>query len=133
MIAAFGDFDVGEMPRRGEDARRQVVVQVRLERARSGSHAFAERHDLVEFVGADERVDFRQICLDIAAVALHQAAGDDQLLRAAGLLVLGHLENGVDGFLLGGVDETAGVDDEDVGLVGMGSQFVALARRAGPS
>ncbi len=55
----------------------------------------------VEFVGADERVHFRHFLADVAAIALHQAAGDDQLLRAADLLVFGHLEDGVDRFLLG--------------------------------
>jgi hypothetical protein len=39
---------------------------------------------------------------------------------AVGDLVLDHLEDGVDGFLLGGVDERTGVDDEDVGVFGAG-------------
>ena len=30
----------------------------------------------------------------------------------------GHFEDGVDGLLLGGVDEGAGVDDEDFGVFG---------------
>ena len=63
---------------------------------------------------------------DIAAVAFHQAAGDDQLAGAADFLVLGHLQDGVDRFLLGGVDEAAGVDHQDVGLIGMGGQLVAF-------
>ena len=57
--------------------------------------------------------------LDIAAIALHQAAGDNQLLRAADPLVLRHFQDRVDGFLLGGIDETTGVDDQDFGLIGM--------------
>jgi hypothetical protein len=32
--------------------------------------------------------------------------------------VLDHLEDGVDGLLLGGVDEAAGVDDDDLGVFG---------------
>ena len=39
--------------------------------------------------------------------------------------VVGHFQDSVDGFLLGGVDEAAGVDDEDVGLVGMGGELMA--------
>ena len=46
MIAAFGDLDVGGMPRRGEDARRQIVIEIRLERVALGCQAFAERGDL---------------------------------------------------------------------------------------
>ena len=41
--------------------------------------------------------------------------------------VAGHFEDGVDGFLLGCVDEAAGVDDEDVGLFGPGGQACAAA------
>ena len=45
----------------------------------------------------------------------------------AGGLVAGHFEDGVDGFLLGGVDEAAGVDDEDFGLFGVGGEARAGA------
>ena len=45
-------------------------------------------------------------------------------MARAHLLVLGHLEDGVDGFLLGGVNETAGVDYKHIGLIGMRSEFM---------
>ena len=64
--------------------------------------------------------------MDLVAVALDQASGDDQLLGAADLLVLGHFENGVDGFLFCGIDEAAGVDDEDVGLIRMRRQLMPV-------
>jgi len=41
--------------------------------------------------------------------------------------VAGHLENGVDGLLLGGVDEGTGVDDEDFGFFRMGGEAGAGA------
>ena len=85
-------------------------------------------NDAVDFVGADDRVHFGHFRANVAAVALDQAAGDDQALRAAGLLVLGHLEDGVDRFLLGGVDEAARVDDDDVGLLRVRRQLVAAGR-----
>jgi hypothetical protein len=37
--------------------------------------------------------------------------------------VLDHLEDGVDGLLLGGVDEAAGVDDDDLGVFGSGCEL----------
>ena len=37
--------------------------------------------------------------------------------------MLDHLEDGVDGLLLGGVDEGAGVDDDDLGVFGSGGEF----------
>jgi hypothetical protein len=46
--------------------------------------------------------------------------------------VLDHLEDGVDGLLLGGVDEAAGVDDEDLGVFGVRGELGA-AGGAGPS
>ena len=32
MIATLGDFDVGVVARRGQNARREVVIEVRLQR-----------------------------------------------------------------------------------------------------
>jgi hypothetical protein len=37
--------------------------------------------------------------------------------------VLDHLEDGVDGLLLGGVDEAAGVNDDDLGIFGARGEF----------
>ncbi len=62
---------------------------------------------------------------DIVAIALHHASRHDQLLRAAGFFVLGHLENGVDGFLLGRIDEAAGVDYQHVGVARLWRELVA--------
>ncbi len=75
--------------------------------------------DRFQLAGADDGVDFRNVLPDFVAVALDQAAGDDEFLRRAGGLVAGHLEDGVDRLLLGGVDKLAGIDDEDLGLFGM--------------
>jgi hypothetical protein len=36
--------------------------------------------------------------------------------------VAGHFEDGVYGFLLGVVNEAAGVDNEDIGFIGMGGE-----------
>ena len=58
-------------------SRREVVVEVRLDRVRGGVQAFTSGHDLIQLIGADERVDFGQVLLDIAAVSLHQAPGSD--------------------------------------------------------
>ncbi len=114
------------MARGGQHARGQIVIQVGLRRGGFGlaSPPFAKPHDAAEFVGADQRVHLGQLFPDVRPVALHQAARHDQLLRLAGLLVRGHFENRVDRFLLGRVDETAGVDDEHVGLVRVGGELM---------
>ena len=43
-------------------------------------------------------------------IALGEAAGNQQDFTGAGLLVAGHLKDGLDGFLLGGLDKAAGID-----------------------
>ena len=83
--------------------------------------------DGFELAGADYGVDFWDALPDFVAVALDEAAGDDELAGRAGGFVAGHLEDGVDRLLLGGVDEAAGVDDEDLGLFGMGGEARAGA------
>ncbi len=135
VVAALGNLDVSEVARRGEHARRKVVVEIgdrgrsagTVFRAFAQCGAFAQCNDALELVGTHQRIHFRHLLADIAAVAFHQAAGDNQLSRAAGFLVLRHLQNGVDGFLLGGVDEAAGVHHQHVGVAGMGRQLVAAS------
>ncbi len=81
--------------------------------------------DGFEFAGADDGVDLGDVALDLVAVALDQASGDDEALGAAAVLGLvpDHLEDGVDGLLFGGVDKGAGVDDEDFGVAGVGGEL----------
>ena len=81
-----------------------------------------------EFACADYGIYFGDVLPDLVAVALDEAAGYDDAacLAAVLLLVLDHLEDGVDGLLLGGVDEAAGVDDDDLGVFGSGGEFGAV-------
>src|ERR1039458_3283270 len=123
-IAAFGGLHVRAMVRGGEHARGEVVIKEGLQRIGVRLHPLADGDDTFQLVGADEGIHFGEFGADIAAEPLHQAAGDDQFPGAADFLVLGHLQDGVDGLLFGGVDETARVDHEDVGLIGMGGEFV---------
>src|SRR6202012_3004373 len=79
--------------------------------------------------GAYDGVDFGDVGADLVAVALDEAAGDDEFLGAAavGDLVLHHLEDGVDRLLLGGVYETTGVNDKDLGVFGPGGELGTAA------
>ena len=68
-------------------------------------------------VEAEHGVGLGQLVGELLAVALGEAADRDDLLRAAAVaLEVGGLEQGVDGVLLGLLDEAARVDDGDVGL-----------------
>jgi len=78
--------------------------------------------DGFKLAGADDGVDFGNGLHDLVAIALDEAAGDDEFAGGAGGFVAGHFQDGVDGLLLGGVDEGAGVDDEDFGVFGAGGE-----------
>ena len=109
----------------GVDGREDVEGRGRGGRGRGVEAGGFE--DRFQFAGADDGVDFGNVFLDFVAVALDEAAGDDELAGAALSFVAGHLEDGVDGFLLGGVDEGTGVDDEDFGVFGAGGEARAGA------
>ena len=121
MVATLGNFQIGGIARGGEHARGEFMVQVRLRgRARgvrSGLFCASLQHAF-QLIRADHVIDFRDLLLNLLPVALHQASGHHQFLGGAEFLVLGHFQNGVDGFLLGGFDEGASIDDDDVSLVG---------------
>ncbi len=64
-------------------------------------------------------------CLDLFGFRAH-AAGDDDLA------VLGHrLANGAERFLLGAVEEAAGVDDDEVGAVMLARQLITFGAQPG--
>jgi hypothetical protein len=69
---------------------------------------------------ADEQIDFRNLGAQLRAITLHQAAhGDDRAHRTL-LLQADRAENRSNGFLLGEIDEAAGVDDDYVGILRTG-------------
>ncbi len=129
MIAALGNFDVCGVARRGQQARRGVMVKECGRRGRGGVQiALDGLEDAFELARADDRVHLWYLLADRVAIALHQAAGHDQAARPAKFLVLGHFEDGVDRLLLGGFDKAAGVDDDDVSFVGARRDLISLAR-----
>ncbi len=126
MIATLGDFDVCEMFRRRQHARRQVVIQILLEWICSGRgrHAFAQLRDPLQLIRPDHRIDLGHVLLNVGAITFHQTTRDDQALRAPGLLVLRHFENGVDRFLLRRIDKAARVDHDHIGVGWMRRQLM---------
>ena len=85
MVAALVDFDVGRVARRGENARRQVVIKICGKFGVAAASparelAFAGCEDFLDFAGADDGVHFGNLLADFVAVALDHAAGDDQFL-----------------------------------------------------
>ena len=76
-------------------------------------------HDLVERPGPQKHIHLGHRLEDLLPVALGQTAGHHQAPADAVLLVVGQFQDHVEGFLGGLLDETAGVDDDRVGLCGV--------------
>jgi hypothetical protein len=75
--------------------------------------------DVGVVVEAQDGVGFGEGFGELFAVPLGEAADCDDGLGAAGVLVVGGREQGVDGILLGGLDEATGVDHHGVCLGGV--------------
>ena len=152
MVAAFGDFDVSRVRWREPEARRVVVGNVArlagdevqrlpsvvdecgVRSAECGVRSLGEqtRDDVAglgDLVQTHEGIDFRQLFGQLGGKALRHAAADDQPLprpAAREPAVLMRLEDRLDRFLLRGVDERAGVDDEHVGILRGGGDLHAV-------
>ena len=81
-------------------------------------------------VEAEHGVGVGQLVGQGLPVTLGEAADGDDRLGAPGLLEVGGLEQGVDGVLLGLLDEAAGVDHRDVGVGGVVDEGPALGGEA---
>ena len=132
--AALRDLEVGGVGRgqpvaaaleRGGGHVRHVGRLVSAERG------LRRVHDALIAACSAQRVDLGQLGLHFVRVALHQAAGDDQTLHFADLLVLRRVEDGLDGLALGGLDEPAGVDHAHVGLGHVLGDFPARRAQQG--
>ena len=77
-------------------------------------------------VDTEKQVDFRDLFEQVLRVTLGEAAGDYQQPASSGLFILRHIQDRVDGFLLGGVDEPAGINQQDIRLLRILCQFETL-------
>ena len=120
LIAPFGEFDIGVVGRAGDDALRPVdKVDLFAETALFCRQQFV---DFVIVPDAGEDVDFAELFAQLLLVAFAETAGHDQnrILLARRVEV----DNGIERFCLGRIDEAAGVDNDDVGFFAVGCQFV---------
>jgi len=86
-------------------------------------------NDLRDFASTQDSINLGNLCAQLLAVPLGQAARHDQAAARAVLFVLRQLENRVDRFLFRGIDERAGVHDEHVGASGVARQLVTRFAR----
>ena len=88
--------------------------------------------DLGDFFAAenaDDVIDLRNLLEKILLLAFGEAASHDYRPHAPLLLEGQHLANDPKRFLPGRLDETAGVDNNDVGAVRVGSKCVPVLRK----
>ena len=122
MIAPLGDLQVGGIRRSGKDSRIFMAVKIggqssilRLY-ALSGFLQAAGFDNVLQLVQSDNRIDLRQFLHDLVPVPFDQAPGGNE----APALPLGferrHFKDGIDGFFLGRVNESAGIHDDYVRL-----------------
>ena len=68
---------------------------------------------------AEDGVDAGGFVEEVFAHSLCQAAGDDDFLHFALLFLFDGVLYDVEGFRFGGCDEAAGIDDDDIGIIGV--------------
>ena len=123
VIAALGYLQIRVVFRCELDALRRNQVQMRIVLAWQLC-VHGREHARVVLRAADREHVGMRLADHIGALA--EAAGDDHLA------VLGQcLADRVERFLNGGVDETASVDDDDIGRVVAGHDFVTLHAQLG--
>ena len=145
VVAAFGDLDVGRMLGGQTETRRIVVGNERRRLRQELRHASLTTHDLMDdrddigdLIQADIGVDFRELDVPLSAfddgqgtlITLRHAASNDELLVlfTGGGLAIAHLVDGLEGLVLGGVDERAGINDHHIGIGGISGHGHASLR-----
>ncbi len=139
VIAPLGDLGESGVRRGEPEARRVVVGNVnrlarheveRLpyvigQRRRARQQPLDDRPGVGHLVKTDEGVHLRHLCHQLLGKPLGHAPGDDQPLAcpSAQPALLVRLEDRFDGLLLRRINKRAGVDDQHVGLLGIGGDL----------
>jgi len=138
-VAALRDLEIGRVGRADQEPRRVLVIEMGAARLHVDAapaagaaqalwivaaqalwiieNAVEDPGDAGELPGADEGVDLGQLPGEVGPVALGQAAGHDEPAQPPPAAQLRHLQDGVDRLLAGALDERAGVDHRDVGVL----------------
>ena len=120
LIASFCNLQIGKMPARRHQAprihQRQRVDVFHFHVAFASQRFLHRFYNLVIGCGSQHRIHFRNLIQNLLLVSLRQAAGHNQHLKPSIRLVLCHLQNRLDALFLGVMDETAGIDDNDIRL-----------------
>ena len=97
--------------------------------AQAAEQAIGNLGDLFAAEDADHLVDLGKLFQQHVFLPFRQAAGDDHAAHAAVAFALEHLLDDRTRFLPGRVDEPAGVDDHQVGVLPLGHQSEPVLRQ----
>ncbi len=86
-------------------------------------------HEVMQVREPQKQVDLGDLVLQFLLIALDEAPDRHDRFDVALLFELGGAQDGVDRFLLGGVDEAAGIDENDVGVRQVGGHHRAVAHQ----
>ena len=79
-------------------------------------HAVQCLDDLINGIGPDDGIHFRDFLLNLVMIALREATTGDEGLNLTALSPFGEFQKRIDAFLLGVSDEAAGIDDDGLRL-----------------
>ena len=120
MIAALGDLDIGGIVWRRPQTRRLGIVDGLILACNQESPPFQSLlnnlHDAAPCACTDDGIRLGDLIKQLLSIALPEAACHNQASTTPRLLIVRHAEHRCDGFFLRGLDEGAGVDDQDIRL-----------------
>ena len=123
MVAAFRNLEIAIVARR--QLKAGVGDQVDIGRQVGGGRFVHRLDHLFVLMRAGDREHLREAGADHLGLLAH-AAGDDDAA------VLGNrLADRLQAFLLGGIEEAAGVDQHDVGAGVIGGHLIAVGAQLG--
>lgn len=118
---------------RGDPEPGPVVLGLNRGRSEDGPLFVKVAHDSVGDLGdlfpaehADDLINLRDLLQEHLALAFGQATRDDHPFEPTLSLAVEHLADHAERLLAGRVDETAGVDDHQVGRVRVGNQSISV-------
>ena len=139
VVAAFRDFHIDRVVRCEAKSRRGKIWDIaglwrhQIERAgfvltQDSAENGAGFGDLVE---PDEGIDLGEFAGEVSGEALREATAhhDLRIWTSAFIALAIGFENRIDRLLLGGINKSASVDDEEVSLSGIGRNFKSLGLR----
>jgi hypothetical protein len=126
VVAPFGDLEITHVRGAAQELPHPGMPGDRI---RNETPAGELGHEVVEIGEPEKQIDLRHLRLQLIFVALHQAPDGHDSFHVARLLEPGGFEQGVDGFLFGGVDEPTGVDEHHVGAGQVGRERRPVAHQ----